>query len=210
MKRLALILLALCLALPVSPYRTTATDSIYRTTFESAGLYLTLELLDDDLAHFELSLSAPGDGPIWTTPMIAKTDYPGPTSVAQPDPDTLETRDMRVEIDPEGLCVTITDLTREPDLTLTTLCPTTADDSLAGLSFTQEGTTDLYGLGEQFQRRGGTDGNWLDKQRSVLNRYGNEHSRFNGGRVGNAQFPILYALGANKDNYALFLDSVYQ
>ncbi len=32
---------------------------------------------------------------------------------------------------------------------------------------------------------------------------------FSGGRVANAQFPILYALGAGKDNYALFVDHVY-
>ena len=33
---------------------------------------------------------------------------------------------------------------------------------------------------------------------------------FSGGAVGNAQFPILYALGAGFDNYALFVDVVYK
>jgi alpha-glucosidase (family GH31 glycosyl hydrolase) len=209
-KRPVLILLALCLAIPVSTWRIAASGSMYRVVFETAGYYLTLELLDDDLAHFELSLSPPDAGAIRTTPMIAKTDYPGPTSVTQIDSNTLETPAMRLEIDPEMLCVTITDRVPTPDLTLTTLCPLADDESLTVLSFTQEGTTDLYGLGEQFQRRSGTDGNWIGKQRSVLNQYGNEHSRFNGGSVGNAQFPIVYALGAGEDNYALFLDNVYQ
>ena len=207
---IVVIMLVLSVSLWVPVYRTAATAGIYRMTFESAGHYLTLEVLDDDLVHFELGLSPPNNEAIWTTPMIAKTDYPGPSTVTAPIPTMIETREMRLEIDPNALCVTITDLTREPDFTLTTLCPVVDADSLAGMSFTQEGTIDLYGLGEQFQRRGGTDGNWLDKQRKVLNRYGNEHSQFNGGSVGNAQFPILYALGAETDNYALFLDHVYQ
>ncbi len=115
---------------------------------------------------------------------------------------------MRLDIDLETLCFTITDLTHEPDLLLTTVCPMADGTEIQGLTFTQEGTTDLYGLGEQFQKRGGID--LLGQNRSMLNLYGNEMNRFNGGLVENAQFPVLYALGEGTENYALFLDSIYQ
>jgi len=188
------------------PAHTAHAGGIYRTTFSADGYYLTVELLDDDLAHFELSQEQPADEPIWTSPMVLKTDYPGPSEVQLPSDHVIQTPGMRIEVDPDTLCVTVIDLTQE--VLLTTLCPLTTEAELKGLAFTQEGTTDLYGLGEQFQRRGGA--NLFDQNRSVLNLYGNELASFNGGNVENAQFPILYALGENTDSYALFLDSVYQ
>jgi alpha-glucosidase (family GH31 glycosyl hydrolase) len=183
---------------------------VYRATFEMDGQYLTVEVLDDDLAHFQLSLTSGGDEAIWTTPMVAKTDYSGPTQIAFPSENVIETPDMRLEIDEVTLCTTVTDLTRSPELTLTTFCPLAEDGEIDGLSFTPEWVTDLYGLGEQFPRQGGANGNWFGGRRFVMNIYGNEMARYNGGSVGNAQFPILYALGAQIENYALFLDDIYQ
>jgi len=201
-----LLLLGLCLSL--FSIGVQAQGGVYRATFSAEGRYLTVELLDDDLAHFELSLTAPTDEAIWTSPMIAKTDYSGPSSVDFPSADEIATPEMRLYIDPASLCVTATDLTR--DLTLTTICPTIDESEIKGLTLTQEGTTDIYGLGEQFRRRGGTDGNWIGDRRLMPNSYGNGLARFNGGNVANAQFPILYALGEGKNNYAIFVDHVYQ
>lgn len=188
-----------------------AQGGIFRTTFDAQGYTLSLELLDNDLVHFAVNAAGNTQEPLWTTPMV-KTDtaYPGPSQVNLIATNLLETPDMRLEIDQATLCITVTDLTRDPDLLLTTLCPLSDDGELVGLSMTKEGTTDIYGLGEQFQRRGGTEGNWFGRRRNVLNPYGNELMSFNGGNVGNAQFPIMYALGAGTDNYALFLDDVYQ
>ena len=45
-----------------------AQQADYRTTYSADGLYLTVELLDEDLAHFELNFSPPDDAPIWTSP----------------------------------------------------------------------------------------------------------------------------------------------
>ena len=185
-------------------------SGIFRATLESEGRTLTIELLDDDLAHFELSASDAVEDPIWTSPMVSKTDYMGPTSVEQPEANVLETLEMRLEVDPTTLCVTAIYQALDPGLTLTTLCPTFDDEEISGLSLTKEGTTDVYGLGEQFQNRRGTDGNLMGRERTASNPYGNELAAFNGGNVGNAQFPIMYALGAGTDNYALFLDHVYQ
>ncbi|WP_119070520.1 TIM-barrel domain-containing protein [Aggregatilinea lenta] len=206
-----LIALIAALGAPLRPVAAQDAPGIFRTAYEAAGWTLTVELLDDDLAHFELSQSLPGDDPIPVTPMIAKTDYAGPSSVTEPAPGVIETPELRLEIDADALCVTLTDLTRDPALPLTTVCPLpdAAEDEL-GLTLTQERTTDLYGLGEQFQRRGGADGTWMGKQRRFLNLYGNELTGLNGGSVGNAQFPILYALGPDTENYALFLDHARQ
>jgi len=50
---------------------------VYRTSFESEGRRLTVEVLDDDLVHFALeTLPAAASGaPIDTTPMVAKNDF---------------------------------------------------------------------------------------------------------------------------------------
>lgn len=184
---------------------------IYRAAFKTGGRQLTIEILDDDLAHFQLADVTDAELGIWTTPMVAaETDYAGPTAVNVIALNVIETPDMRLEIDEAALCVTVTDITRDPELPLTTVCPLAIDGETGGLSFSPEGTTDLYGLGEQFLRRGGINGNWFGKRRSALNLYGNELTAYNGGNVGNAQFPILYALGAQTENYALFLDDIYQ
>ncbi len=185
-----------------------ADGEVYRATFEADGHALVIELLDDDLAHFELAALPVPDGPIWTSPMVLKTDYTGPSQVNTPSENVLETPEMRLEIDPAALCVTITDLTRDPDVVLTTVCPI-ADD-WDGLTIAPAGTTDLYGLGEFFPVRGDLNANMNEVRRVVGNRFGNEMAGFAGGNVGNAQFPILYALGAGTENYALFLDSIYK
>ncbi len=58
---IALIVLLVAAAVPFAPDQTVHASTIYRTTFSAAGQYLTVELLDNDLAHFELSQEAPGD-----------------------------------------------------------------------------------------------------------------------------------------------------
>ncbi|MBZ0282160.1 MAG: glycoside hydrolase family 31, partial [Anaerolineae bacterium] len=204
-------ILIIVLAVFVTVFQiSSASSSVYRVTFAANDQYLTVEVLDDDLAHFEVGSGVGADEVIWTTPMVAKTDYSGPSSLNFPSSNVIETPEMRLTIDEATLCVTVTDLTREPDLTLTTICPQDTDGESAAFTFTQEGTTDIYGLGEMFQRRGGTEGNWMNRRRRFLNVYGNEMTSFNGGKVGNAQFPVMYALGAGTENYALFVDDVYQ
>lgn len=184
---------------------TARADGIYQETFSADGWHLTVRLLDDDLAYVQFRTDDDDVRP--PTPMVTGTDFVGPTGVAVPAPGTLTTPALRLEVDQATLCVTFVD--RIAAITLTTMCPLAAENTLA-LTLTQETMTDIYGLGEQFQQRGGTDGNWMGRRRRVLNLYGNELTSFNGGFVGNAQFPIMYALGAGTDNYAFFLDDVYQ
>ncbi|MBZ0295507.1 MAG: hypothetical protein K8L99_23315, partial [Anaerolineae bacterium] len=81
-----------------------AQTGIYRETYTNGDWYLTVELLDDDLAHFQLSSSANVE--ITTTPMVAKTDYSGPSEVVVFADNSLETADMHLEIDEATLCIT--------------------------------------------------------------------------------------------------------
>lgn len=199
----ALILILLCAG------RGEAQAGVRTVSFDNGEQTLTFEVLDDDLIHFQLRESPLYRYDIWTSPMVAKTDYTGPTRIREVEPNVFETPEVRLTVDSETLCATVEDLAYEPPLTLTTMCPNAADRP-NGLTMTPEGTTDIYGLGEYFQRRGGTDGNWMGRRRVALNPYGNDLVPHEGAFVGSAQFPVMYALGAGFENYALFLDDVYK
>lgn len=59
--------------------------AVQQAKFVSGDRYLIVETLDDDLIHFELSALGPGpDGvALYTSPMILKTDYHGPSFYAR-------------------------------------------------------------------------------------------------------------------------------
>jgi alpha-glucosidase len=165
--------------------------------------YLLVEVLDDDLVHFELSAYGPTTKTaIYTSPMVYKTDYPGPSHFSDDGQGALETADIKLQVKPDR-CIALTDKTRQ--LPLTTLCPLDP-----GLSIAANQTQNVYGLGEQFMKPGETDGDWLGQVRAPGNNEGNAMLPFNRGMVGNAQFPIMYAVGQDNKNYALFLDHVYK
>ncbi|HET6346626.1 MAG TPA: TIM-barrel domain-containing protein [Myxococcota bacterium] len=179
-----------------------AGPTVVKRTFEAGDTRLALELLDEELVRFELA-SPQEPAPLPPSPMVAQASFAG-TSQAQGATATgLETRTVRLDVDPNNLCVTAYD--KRHRVTLTTLCPYAAPGDSRGVTLAQAGTQHLYGLGEQFIEPGVTDGDWVGRLRSA-GPFGNDMVAFNGGMVGNAQFPILYALGAGKAAYALFLD----
>ena len=87
--RLLLAALIFCLTSPRIMGQTQ--QGVFRATFNAEGHYLTVELLDDDLAHFELNSAAPTNAPVWTSPMVVKTDYTGPSSVEFPNVNEIAT-----------------------------------------------------------------------------------------------------------------------
>ncbi|HEX2092590.1 MAG TPA: TIM-barrel domain-containing protein [Longimicrobiaceae bacterium] len=186
-----------------------ADAQVRRITVESQGRYLALEALDDDLVHFEVAAGrAPAPGtPIRTSIMVEKTDYAGATAVSS-TATVLETPELRITVEPSTLCFTATERARRTPLT--TVCPRDLERDEKGLTLTRERTRNLYGLGEQFLRPGDADGDWMGRERTPGNEYGNRMTDFGGGQVGNAIFPILYALGDSGVSYALFLDQVYR
>ncbi len=179
--------------------------------FATGETYLLVEFLDDDLVHMESGVgSGPaGDTAIFTTPMVYKTDYTGPTTFHDDGQGTLSTAEMRVVVDPESLCSTVYDLTDEPPLELTTICPEDLDQRNKSLAIDPQSTRHVYGLGEKFRTPGEPNGDWVGGEREI-GLLGNEMEQFSGGAVGNAQFPVLVALGDGMENYALFVDVVYK
>ena len=204
--RFAPVVLAACAGHGPEPGRSQApADPI--AAFTNGKLRLRVEPLRDDLVHFELApASAPAAAAIETSPMIAHRDRP--IAWARRDGTTLATRELEVAVDAASLCVKVTDLAR--GFVLHRLCPAAAND----VTITRETTQNVYGLGEQFLVAGTTDGDWLGRDRTPGNEHGNAMVKFDGnikgsGSVGNAQFPIVYALSPARRGYAMFFDDPY-
>lgn len=185
--------------------------AVPQITFTNEENYLVVELLDDDLVHFETGMGSPPTAgtPLATSPMVQKTDYPGPTTFTDDGQGTLTTAELQVQVDPQTLCSAVLDLTRDQPLVLTAVCPQDLDARKSSLLIDPQATQHVYGLGEKFLTPGEPNGDWIGSERGI-GIFGNQMEAFSGGMVGNAQFPILYALGAGHDNYAMFVDAVYK
>lgn len=205
--RIGLSALFSLLLLPVA-----AQADVQRFKYSNGDSYLIVELLDDDLVHFEESAAGRGPSanqPLFTSPMVFKVDYPGPSSFTQTGPAgaTLETPQLKVTVDTVTLCVAVRDKAAAIDLT--TLCPLSLTQT-RGLSIAPGAMENVYGLGEQFIQVGSADGDWVGRIRSPGDNYGNQMVGFGNGMAGNAQFPVMYAVGPQNANYALFLDDPYK
>ncbi|RBQ18202.1 glycoside hydrolase family 31 [Spongiactinospora rosea] len=184
--------------------------AVRRAEFISGAAYLIVEFLDDDLVHFELSAAGPSpgtDAPLFVTPQIAETGYPGPSALTR-DGDTFTTPGLRVEVAPASLCVTVHDAAGR---LLHQACPRALDQPWKGLTITRGGVQHAYGLGEQFPRGGTSEGDWVGRVRTPGGPYGNAMVFDpDNGPVGNAQIPVLFAVGAAGLNYGMFLDQVHK
>ena len=128
-----------------------AAGAVERRQFTSAAGYLVVEVLDDDLVHFEASAigtAPPSAQPLYTSPMVLKKDYGGP-SVFTDGGLTLETPAMRLVVEASSLCVRVEDRTRG-NAHLTTICPRDMERPFKGLDLEPAGMTQVYGLGQQF------------------------------------------------------------
>lgn len=204
-----LLFLALLLGRQGDSQAQTAVAAIPLLAYQTEDAYLLVEFLDDDLVHFETGQGrAPATGaPIATTPMVAKTDYAGPTEFNDDGQGTLTTAVLQVTIDAQTLCSTVVDLVQE--VTVTAVCPQDLDQRKKSLAIDPEAMQAVYGLGEEFRTPGEPNGDWVGSRRTP-GIVGNEMQAFSGGAVGNAQFPVMYALGSGTDNVALFVDVVYK
>ncbi|MDD5154503.1 MAG: glycoside hydrolase family 31 protein [Desulfovibrionales bacterium] len=190
---------------------------VKRVKFSADHQYLIVETLDDDLIHFELS--AAGSGPVatvplYTSPMIHKTDYTGPSFYVQ-DGGLIETAEIRIRVNGQNLCASIEDKIKNRPLT--TICPCELDKDWKGLILAKGQIENVYGLGQQFKVLGSADGDWLQHKVREEQPAGQAQSHGNGfmpfgpaGMVGNVQFPVMYAVGSGNLNYALLVDNVYK
>ncbi|GAB4369732.1 MAG: hypothetical protein Kow00121_09870 [Elainellaceae cyanobacterium] len=201
-----MIALSVLLALP-----SVVRAEVFRAKFATNSAYLLVEVLDDDLVHVEASAIGAGpatDQPLYTSPMVFKTDYAGPTSIAQTG-NTLETTDLRLEVNPDTLCLAVNDKTQQ-NAQLTTICPVALEMALKGLDIEPGAMEHVYGLGQEFKNLGSADGDWTSLGTREGLEWGNGFQGFQNAAVGNIQIPVYYAIGADNLNYALFLDNVYR
>jgi alpha-glucosidase (family GH31 glycosyl hydrolase) len=200
-------LLAALVALSFAPASRAEVPSLERV---SGDARLVVEIPDDGVIHFEFSpKAAPRSGArIYTTPMVLRREHAGPKRLARKGLRALETAALRLRID-KALCLHVTDLTRRPAARLTTLCPEALGEERNVLAVAPTNIQNLYGLGEHFFDAGDANGDLLGRVITPGTETGNALTSFNGGNTGNAQFPILYALGSAGQSYALFLDQLY-
>lgn len=147
---------------------------VSRYKFTTPSAYLVVEVLDDDLVHFEVSAvgsGPPETQPLYTSPMVFRTNYRGPSPVtAGPGYDgpsavtrqnnIIETPHLRIEVDTGNLCVGAADKTRQ-NAHLTTVCPVDLNQGYKGLNIDPAQIRQVYGLGQQFVRWNSADGDWL-------------------------------------------------
>ncbi|MFC7715702.1 TIM-barrel domain-containing protein [Nonomuraea recticatena] len=89
--------------------------------------------------------------------------------------------------------------------------PRNLSQAWKGLTITKGSIQNAYGLGEQFFMGGSADGDWVGRSRTPGGQYGNAMAYdTDNGPVGNAQIPVLFAVGAANLNYGFFLDQVYK
>ena len=188
-------------------FRIAAEAQVLRKQFDTPTGNLTLEVLDDDLIRVEISPPGSVTEAIATSPMVFKTDYSGPTSVTELG-NAIETPELRVEINETTLCLTLLDKTQNAELT--TLCPQNLTEDFKGFNLEPGQIQQVYGLGQQFNIEGSADGDWTALGVREGGDFGNTFEFFDGGVVGNVQIPLMYALGEDNLNYALFLDNVYK
>ncbi len=189
----------------------TEADRGHRVRFESGASCLTVEVLDDDLVHIELAaVGTPGarPRPIPTTPMVFKKDYPGPGRIVDDGQGTLETAELRIQVDRQSLAVTITDLTKQPPARLTTVSPW--GEGQSGLRIEQHRMQQVYGLGQEFIRAYEPNGDWVGRKRTPGCEFGNALVPFDEGAssIGNVQIPVLFAIGPDAENYGMFIDDL--
>lgn len=195
-----------------------ASAEVFRTKINTSSQYLAVEILDDDLAHLEFSARGQGplmDHPLYTSPMVLKTDYPGPSSMpsVSSDGNTIETSAMKLQVvkHNEQICVEFIDKTKV-SVRLTTVCPVNLNQDLKGIDIEPGQIQHIYGLGQNLRQvaLGAADGDRISQGiRRGANNLGNGFEGLQNAAVGNVQIPVYYAVGLDNLNYALLMDNVY-
>ncbi|HKQ46598.1 MAG TPA: TIM-barrel domain-containing protein [Phycisphaerae bacterium] len=181
---------------------------VWSENYESKSWHLRIEVLDDDLVLFEYApAGAKVSERIELTPMVAKRDYSGPSRVSTAADGTVKTAEFELRIEPASLRMTLLDARTNPSKLLSALTP--VEGTHPSFTLAAGSMTHAYGLGEQFVELGQPNGDWVGRVRTPGCEFGNRMVPFGGGAVGNAMFPILYALGGPGENYAIFFDDVH-
>lgn len=195
-----------------------ASAEVRRRTFTAGPSYLVVEVLDDDLIHVEVSAKGgppQADRPIYTSPMVLKTDYCGPKSLVEHN-GALETDRVVVQVAGDDLSLSVWEKRPGGNRFLTRLRPAALENDWKGVDIDPGTTQYAYGLGQQFKQLRSADGDWVrHRERQAqppkqAQAHGNGFMPFGDvGMVGNVQIPVMYALG-KETCFAIFLDNVYK
>lgn len=221
-------LLALVFLVTSTVYALDTHLGLQRKSWVAGKRYLVVEILSDNLAHFELA-EIPGQvdplNGIYITPMVdaeAYKKYRGPKAEGFKKTDTfIETSRMRIDVEGDSSCVKVTN--RRTGAVLTRVCGDQLDGELTGsadgrlLKIERREMENVYGIGNLFQgpKQGGApqaDGDWIGRRWEARNhgnfRFGphrpkdlNEQPRddsFYGGGPSVSQFPVMFALGKER------------
>jgi len=198
------------------------TPPVFR--FENQDRRLSVEVLDDDLFHFEYCF---GDD-AWLAampapPLAAKGDYPGPRSLKR-DGNRIETSELIVVADPDAFAYSLELKHRagSAERTITKLLswvggppakkpPKRRLGERVGFTFDSQHFRGAYGLGEELLQNDKAGLSWSGLRRlpadPAKTALGNALVPFRGGAVGNAQFPVLYLLTDDGQSLAIFIDT---
>lgn len=163
---------------------------------------LEFTVISENILKF--SYSREGETPPASLMVESEPQPTGQILTSSKDGFVTETREVRV--DAQTLCFRI----KAQGADLVQLCPgQIKSDGATAMAIGAPRVTHLYGLGEEFRNDEGSPTNWLGRLWSPGDEFGNKMAPFAGGAVGNAQFPILYALAPGLENFALLLDNTY-
>lgn len=189
--------------------KSTFSEKIPNIQYSSNGKYVSIEILSDDIIHVETANGTISDIklPIYTTPMItSQNNFKGPSKFYK-NGNVIETANLSLSIEEKTLCLTY--YNKKLNYNLGKICPLNLNNSTKTLQINSTQNKNAYGLGQYFYDPNSANGDWIGRKWEP-GEFGNTFVGFSGGANSKIQFPILYALGNENQNYAIFIDSPYK
>src|SRR5580700_1644682 len=124
--------------------------------------YIKIEVLSDELLHFETSAREAPDvhSRIYTTPMVSQKEFFGPQRYHEFE-NGFETKILRVTFEHESRCINTFDMAR--NFNIGTICPTSLNQSWKTINIDAPIVKNLYGLGQYFINPGTTEGDLVGR-----------------------------------------------
>ena len=204
------VLLTISLQLHSQLIYSSSVDKVPRLLVVYEGAYIKVEVLTDELLHFETAatLAPEVSTPIYTTPMVARTSFSGPSQYSEIE-NGFETAKLRVTFEHQTRCIKTFDKAR--NFAIGTICPSHLDQSWKRLHFNAPIVKNLYGLGQYFTNAGNADGDLVGRVWDPLpSTHGHSLVPFSNGASTRSLFPIIYALGPARESFAIFVDNIYK
>lgn len=190
--------------------QSTMTEGIPRILLMYDNQYIKIEVLSDELIHFEMAKGKRPlvHTPIYTTPMVEKKSFLGPTKYYEHH-DGFETAKLHVTFEHQTRCIKTYDTSR--NFLIGKICASNLDQAWKKLHFDSPIVKNLYGLGQFFTNPGTTDGDLIGRVWDPLaETHGHSMVPFSEGASTRSMFPIIYALGPERENFAVFVDNIYK